>query len=238
MSVAELFKRTAPESVLIAPSLLSANFTHLGESVNLMKEAGADFLHIDVMDGHFVPNLTFGPPIIKALKEASDIPLDVHLMITNAEASIDWYLDAGADLITVHAEAVTHLHRLLTYIKSRGCAAAVSLNPATPVSSIREVLGVADMVLLMSVNPGFGGQSFIERTITRIAELKMMCEADGVSPVIQIDGGINVETVARCTAAGARCFVAGNAIFGASDPVVALHDIRSSAERATGGIYS
>lgn len=238
MNAVELFERSTPDSVLIAPSLLSADFAHLGRDIALMKEAGADFLHVDVMDGHFVPNLTFGTPLIKALKSTSDIPLDVHLMITNAEDSIDWYLEAGADLITVHAEAVTHLHRLLTYIKSAGCAAAVSLNPATPISSIREVLGVADMVLLMSVNPGFGGQSFIERTVRRITQLKAMCDAEGVAPIIQIDGGINAETVVRCTAAGARCFVAGNAIFGASDPAQALHTIRSAAERATGSIYS
>ncbi|HET6351189.1 MAG TPA: ribulose-phosphate 3-epimerase [Coriobacteriia bacterium] len=220
------------QRVLIAPSLLSADFTRMAEAVAIVEAGGADYIHVDVMDGHFVPNLTYGPPVIKALKKVSTIPLDVHLMITNADATIDWYLEAGADLVSVHVEASPHLHRTLRRIREKGASPAVTLNPATPVASIRDVLGEVDMVLIMSVNPGFGGQSFIERSVERVAELAELCDSEGVSPIIEVDGGINPETAARVCAEGARCLVAGNAVFGEPDPIAAINAIRSAAEAA------
>ena len=170
------------------------------------------------MDGHFVPNLTIGPPVVAALKKVATKPLDVHLMIDNVDATVDWYLDAGADWITVHAEASPHLHRTLGAIRAAGAKAGVSVNPGTPVDSLVEVLGLVDMVLVMSVNPGFGGQSFIERSVEKVAELRWMCDQLGLDPLIQVDGGINAETAALVAAAGANCLVAGNAVFGAPDP--------------------
>jgi ribulose-phosphate 3-epimerase len=218
--------------ILIAPSILSADFTRLADAVKLVEDAGADYIHVDVMDGHFVPNLTIGPPVVKALKRVATKPLDVHIMIDNADQTIDWYLEAGADSVSVHVEAAPHLHRTLRRIRERGAAPAVTLNPATPVASLREVLGEVDMVLVMSVNPGFGGQSFIERSIERIAELSELCDAEGVSPIIQVDGGINPDTAARVAAVGATCLVAGNAIFCQDDPASALAAIRAAAEAA------
>lgn len=218
--------------IYLAPSLLSADFTRLAEACALI-ENEAQLVHCDVMDGHFVPNLTFGPPVIRALKKATKLPLDVHLMISNAEESLDWYIDAGADLITLHVEAVTHLNRALSAIKQAGRAAAISLNPGTPILAAKEALELVDMVLLMSVNPGFGGQSFIESTVRRITELKELCAKLGVDPVIQIDGGINEETIAACTKAGARCFVAGNAVFGsAHGPAAATRGLIKAAQTA------
>ena len=220
------------DRVLIAPSILSADFTRLAEAIELIEAGGADLIHVDVVDGHFVPNLTIGPPVVKALKRVATKPLDVHLMIDNADATVGWYLDAGADYLTVHVEACPHLHRTLRLIREYGASPAVSLNPATPVEHVREVLGEVDMVLIMSVNPGFGGQSFIERSVERVAQLALMCEQEGVSPLIQVDGGINPETAARVCAVGANCLVAGNAVFGENDPGVAIAAIRASAENA------
>ncbi|HSK48083.1 MAG TPA: ribulose-phosphate 3-epimerase [Coriobacteriia bacterium] len=216
------------DRILIAPSVLSADFTRLAEAVAIIEMGGADYIHIDVMDGHFVPNLTIGPPVIKALKRVATKPLDVHLMIENADQTIDWYLEAGADSVSVHVEASPHLHRTLRRIRESGSSPAVTLNPATPVTSIREVLGEVDMVLLMSVNPGFGGQSFIPRTVERVAELAELCDAEGVSPIIQVDGGINPETAALVCEAGARCLVAGNAVFCTVDPAAAITAIRAA----------
>lgn len=222
------------ERILMAPSILSADFSCLGEGIRTVEAAGADFIHVDVMDGHFVPNLTIGPPVVAALKRVCSVPLDVHLMIDNADATVDWYLDAGADMVMVHAEASTHLHRTLRRIRDAGASPGVSLNPATPIGLVGDVLGEVDMVLVMSVNPGFGGQSFIEGSVRKIAELAEFCDAEGVSPVIQVDGGITVETIAPCVAAGARCFVAGNAVFGQEDPGAALRAIRAAGEAALG----
>lgn len=220
------------DTIMIAPSILSADFTRLAESIELIERGGADLVHVDVMDGHFVPNLTIGPPVVKALKRVATRPLDVHLMIDNADATVGWYLDAGADMVTVHVEACPHIHRTLRLIREHGASPAVSLNPGTPVAHVRDVLGEVDMVLVMSVNPGFGGQSFIERSVERVAELAELCDAEGVSPMIQVDGGINVDTAARVAAAGADCLVAGNAVFCADDPAAAIEAIRSSALRA------
>jgi len=218
------------DRILIAPSILSADFTRLAEAIATIEAGGADLIHVDVMDGHFVPNLTIGPPVVRALKRIATKPLDVHLMVDNADATVGWYLDAGADMLTVHAEASPHLHRTLGLIRDAGARAGVAVNPGTPVDSLVEVLGLVDMVLVMSVNPGFGGQSFIERTVDKVAELRWMCDQLGLSPLIQVDGGINTVTAARVAAAGANCLVAGNAVFCSDDPAEAIADIRAAAE--------
>lgn len=219
------------ERVLIAPSILSADFTDLGAAVRRIQDGGADFVHVDVMDGHFVPNLTIGPPVVKALKRLATVPLDVHLMIDNADSTIGWYLDAGADWVTVHAEACTHLHRVVQTIRAAGSKAGVSLNPATPVEVLRDIIGEIDMVLVMSVNPGFGGQSFIPRSVERIRQVASLCAEEGVSPLIQVDGGIDTTTAPLVASAGARCLVAGSAIFCQEDPVAAMNAIREAADR-------
>jgi ribulose-phosphate 3-epimerase len=222
------------DRVLIAPSILSADFTRLAEAVAIVEAGGADYIHVDVMDGHFVPNLTIGPPVVRAIKRVATRPLDVHLMIDNADQTIDWYLDAGADLVSVHVEAAPHLHRTVRRIRERGASPAVTLNPATPVASVRDVLGEVDMVLVMSVNPGFGGQSFIPRTVERVSELTELCEAEGATPIIQVDGGINPETAALVCEVGARCLVAGNAVFCEPDPIAAISAIRAAGQSAIG----
>ena len=218
------------DRILIAPSILSADFTRLAEEIERIEAGGADLIHVDVMDGHFVPNLTIGPPVIKALKRIATKPLDVHLMIDNADATVGWYLDAGADMITVHAEASPHLHRTLGVIRAAGARPGVSVNPGTSVDSLVEVLALVDMVLIMSVNPGFGGQSFIERSVDKVAELRWMCDQLGLDPIIQVDGGINAETAARVGAAGATCLVAGNAVYCSPDPAAAIAEIRAAAQ--------
>ena len=222
------------DTILIAPSILSADFMRLGEEIALIERGGADLIHIDVMDGHFVPNLTIGPPVVKAIKAIATKPLDVHLMIDNVDSTVDWYLDAGADMITVHAEASPHLHRTLSHIKERGALAGVSLNPATSVDTLVEVLEMLDLVLVMSVNPGFGGQTFIERSVEKVSEIVWMCEKLEVTPLIQVDGGINAKTAGLVAAAGARSLVAGNAVYGADDPVAAIAEIRAAAMAAIG----
>jgi ribulose-phosphate 3-epimerase len=220
------------DQVLMAPSILSADFTRMAEAVELIEAGGADFIHVDVMDGHFVPNLTIGPPVVKALKAVAKRPLDVHLMIDNVDSTIGWYLDAGADWVTVHPEACYHLHRVVSAVHEAGAKAGVALNPATPVHVIRDVIGELDYVLLMSVNPGFGGQAFIPRTVGKTRQLVRLCEEERVSPIIEIDGGITVETAPAVAAQGARMLVAGNAVFGAADPVAAMSAIREVAAAA------
>jgi len=221
-------------AILIAPSILSADFTRLGEEIRAVEDGGADLIHIDVMDGHFVPNLTIGPPVIRAMKSVASKPLDVHLMIDNVDSTIEWYLEAGADMITIHAEVSPHLHRTLARIREFGASPGVSVNPGTPVDSLIEVLNMVDLILVMSVNPGFGGQAFIPRSVKKVTEIAWMCEQLGASPIIQVDGGINAETGALVAAAGARSLVAGNAVYGAKDPTAAIGEIRAAAMAAIG----
>ena len=203
--------------IKVAPSILSADFSKLGEEIMKIDQAGADMIHIDVMDGHFVPNLTLGAPIVKALRTVTKLPFDVHLMINNPENLIDDFIAAGADIITIHIEAANHLHRLVQKVKSSGVKVAVSLNPATPLNTLEEIIPELDKVLLMSVNPGFGGQSFIPATLNKIARLKEMIDAKKLKIDIQVDGGINLETAPKVIKHGANILVAGSAVYGSND---------------------
>ena len=217
-------------SVLMAPSILSADMTQLGRALDAVSEA--DFIHVDMMDGHFVPNLSFGIPVIKACRAATSVPLDVHMMVSNPDDTVDWYADAGASMITVHWEAATHPHRIIAHLHDRGVQAGIVLNPGTPASVLEYVIEDVDMVLLMSVNPGFGGQSFIPQTLGKIRELRALADRHGVSPLIEVDGGVSVSTAADIAAAGADVLVAGSAVFGADDPAEALRELRSVAASA------
>lgn len=203
----------------IAPSILSADFVNLERDIKMLEAGGADLLHIDVMDGHFVPNLTIGPPVLKAIKRVTTLPCDVHLMIEEPGQYIDAYCDAGAGYLTVHVEATTHLHRVLQHIRSRGVKAGVSLNPHTPLSAIEEVLDSVDMILIMSVNPGFGGQSFIPNTIDKLKQLTTLLKSNGYENIeIEVDGGVKLENIREIAQAGANIFVSGSGIFKADDP--------------------
>ena len=216
--------------IKIAPSVLSADMADLkGE---LDKISKADLVHFDVMDGHFTQNLTFGVDILKAVKRSSDVPVDVHMMVSNPDETADWYADAGADIITVHYEASTHLHRTVTHLQDRGVKAGVVLNPATPVCVLESIIDVVDIVLIMSVNPGFGGQSFIPGTLTKISELKSLCERHGVSPMIEVDGGISSANIADVVKAGADVLVAGSAVFKSSDPAAEVALLQKLGNRA------
>ncbi|MCW1926894.1 ribulose-phosphate 3-epimerase [Bhargavaea beijingensis] len=214
--------------IKIAPSILSADFAKLGEEVREVEQAGADYIHIDVMDGHFVPNITLGPNIVKALRPVTDLPLDVHLMISDPDRYIADFAEAGADIITVHAEACTHLHRTVQLIRSHGVKAGVVLNPHTPHEVLEYVIDDLDMVLLMTVNPGFGGQSFISEVVPKISKVCAMIRERGLSTEIEVDGGITADTIAECAKAGADVFVAGSAIYNREDRAAAIAAIREA----------
>lgn len=214
-----------PGTVIVAPSILSADFSRLADALALVEAAGADWIHIDVMDGHFVPNLTLGPPVIASMRRVCDLPFDVHLMIEQPDRWIEAYREAGADIITVHAEACPHLHRTLGRIRELGARAGVSLNPATPASVLGEVLDAVDLILVMSVNPGFGGQSFIPASLRKLAQVRAMI---GERPIVlEIDGGISAKNAHDVQQAGATALVAGSALFGAPDMAAAIAALRA-----------
>jgi ribulose-phosphate 3-epimerase len=222
-------------SVQVAPSLLSADFAALGAAVRLVEGGGADLIHVDVMDGHFVPNITIGPPVVRAVRHITRLPLDVHLMISEPDRYLEAFVAAGATLVSVHAEVLPHLHRTLQAIKALGARAGVALNPSTPVTAIEEVAGDVDFVLVMSVNPGFAAQRFIPRAVRKVAAVRALLDAAGSAAPIEVDGGIDLTTAPLVVAAGARILVAGNAIFGAADPVEALRALRAAGAAAAGG---
>ncbi|MDO9709745.1 ribulose-phosphate 3-epimerase [Paracraurococcus lichenis] len=219
--------------IRVAPSLLAADFARLGEEVRAVAAAGADWLHLDIMDGHFVPNISFGPGLVKALRKHAAIPFDVHLMIAPADPYLQAFAEAGADLISLHPEAGAHLHRSLQTIRGLGRKSGVVLNPATPVSAVENVLDLCDLILVMSVNPGFGGQSFIASQLGKIAILRQMIDAHvaqgGQEIALQVDGGVTAETAPRCIEAGADVLVAGTAVFGKPDYAAAIAAIRGAA---------
>lgn len=218
------------KSVVISPSILSADFSRLGEEIKAADEAGADWIHVDVMDGRFVPNITIGPLIVKAIRPITKKPLDVHLMIVEPEKYVEGFAEAGADIISVHAEhnASPHLHRTLCMIREMGKKSGVVLNPSTSLDIIEYVLDVCDLVLIMSVNPGFGGQKFIPGVVPKIRQLRKMCDERGLDPWIEVDGGLKVNNTWQVLEAGANAIVAGSAVFNAPDYAEAIHGIRNS----------
>jgi ribulose-phosphate 3-epimerase len=207
----------SPSRKKIAPSILSADFAHLADEIKAVEEAGADIIHVDVMDGHFVPNFTIGPPIVAAIKKVASRPLDVHLMMTNPDEFIPEFIEAGSDYLTVHVETCPHLHRTIQSIKEKGIKAGVTLNPATPISSVEPILSEVDLLLIMSVNPGFGGQKFIPSVMEKIKAARKMIDARGLKVELEVDGGLKVDNVRAISSAGADIFVAGSAIFGSKD---------------------
>jgi ribulose-phosphate 3-epimerase len=215
--------------VEIAPSILSADFSRLGEQIRAVERGGAGLIHVDVMDGHFVPNITIGPLVVKAARSVTSLPLDCHLMITDPDRYISDFARAGASMISVHVEACVHLNRTLALIREHGCSPGVVINPATPVSALEEALNWVDYVLVMSVNPGFGGQRFIDASLDKVSRLEGMIKARGLNVRIEIDGGIDVDNVADVVSRGARLIVAGSAIFGKDDPEAATRALRQKA---------
>ena len=218
------------KNLMIAPSILSADFSKLGEEIRAVEKAGAEVIHIDVMDGHFVPNITIGPLVVEAARRVTDLPLDVHLMISDPDSYIKDFADAGADWITVHVETCIHLHRTLNFIRSLGKKAGAVLNPATSLSTLDYVLEEVDLVMLMSVNPGFGGQGFIESTLKKCRKLRTMLDKVNPEAGIEIDGGISPKTIGRMAKAGANIFVAGSAIYGQDDYAAMIQEMKKLAE--------
>ena len=220
------------QEFMMAPSILSADFSRLGEEIKAVEKAGADIIHVDVMDGHFVPNITIGPPVVASVRKITELPLDVHLMISDADRYVEDFAKAGADWITVHVEACPHLHRTVSRIKELGKKAGTVLNPATPLGSLDEILPEIDLVMLMSVNPGFGGQSFIRSSIQKIKTLRKMIEKRGLEVGIEIDGGVSPATIADVAGAGANIFVAGSAVFGQQDYVKVIREMKTICQAA------
>ena len=223
-------------SVLVAPSILSADFAALGSAIAAAERGGADLIHVDVMDGHFVPNITIGPPVVASIRRVATVPLDVHLMITDPDRYIEAFATAGASMISVHVEVLPHLHRTVQAIKALGAKAGVVLNPSTPVVALEEIAGDVDFVLVMSVNPGFGGQRFIPRSETKIAAVRALLDRAGNAAPVEVDGGIDQQTVARVVRAGARILVAGAAVFHAPDPERATRELKAAALAASPGL--
>jgi ribulose-phosphate 3-epimerase len=221
-----------PAGPALAPSILSADFARLAEEIAAVTEGGAGLLHLDVMDGHFVPNLTIGPPVVASIRKTTTLPLDVHLMIEEPDRYIEAFVDAGAHMVSVHVEAVPHLHRSIALIKSLGALAGAVLNPATPAGALEDIAGDLDFVLVMSVNPGFGGQQFIPHSLEKIRRVRAVLAAAGSSAPIEIDGGVDASNIAAIAAAGAAIFVAGQAIFGSPDPEAATRLLRTHATQA------
>ena len=221
-----------PRKALIAPSILASNFGRLAEEVRAVADGGADWIHVDVMDGHFVPNITIGPTIVEAVRQATDLPLDVHLMIEQPERYIESFVKAGANTVGVHAEACPHIHRTVAQIREAGARASVSLNPGTPADAVEPVLGDVDQVLIMTVNPGFGGQKFIRSTLPKVETLRRWIDDRSLTVSLEVDGGIGTETIATVASAGADVFVAGTAIFGAPDYGEAIAALRGLASNA------
>lgn len=218
--------------IKISPSILSADFARLGEEIRAVEEAGADYIHVDVMDGHFVPNLTIGPMVVEAIHKVARQPLDVHLMISPVDAYIPAFAQAGAHLLTVHCEATHHLDRTLNLIREQGCRVGVALNPATPLTQISALLHLVDMVVLMSVNPGFGGQSFIPYLLKKVRDMRTLIQEQGLDIELEVDGGIKIDNVGKVAAAGADVFVAGSAVFSQSDYGAVIRKLRENAEKA------
>lgn len=222
-------------SLRLAPSILSADLAHLADEVALVLSGGADLIHVDVMDGHFVPNLTFGTPVVRQLRGVTDAPLDCHLMVEHPEDYIAPFADAGASLLTIHAEATPHLARHLAEIRKRGMKAGVAINPATPLAAVMEVIGELDLLLVMSVNPGFGGQPFWEPAVDKVRRSRALLDAKRSAALLEVDGGVARETIGRLAAAGADTFVAGHAVFGSADAAAEVRELRRLAEAGAAG---
>jgi len=214
---------------MLAPSILSADFAKLGDAIAAAERGGADLIHVDVMDGHFVPNITIGPPVVKSIKRVATVPLDVHLMITDPDRYIEAFAEAGAAMMSVHVEVLPHLHRTVHAIKKLGVKAGVVINPSTPVVALEEIAGDVDFVLVMSVNPGFGGQTFIPRSEGKVRDVRALLDRNGNQAPVEIDGGIDLKTVARVVGAGARILVAGAAVFHTPDPERATRELKAAA---------